>query len=105
MTPEDAVRVSDRLSKKVPELLCMGFEGSKIFFPGPALVGDNHNATFRKGTDCRKVFAEAFVIKNKVGGGVNRRVEIEPEEDGFSVAPQLPDGSNLHAGHLFRIMM
>jgi hypothetical protein len=101
MTTKDAIGVYDRLSEKVFKLLCMGFKSGKIFFAWPALVGDDHNAAFRKGSDCREVFPETFVIKNKVGGGINRRVEIKPEEDGFSLASQLPYGSNLHPDHLF----
>jgi hypothetical protein len=66
MTTKDAVGIYDRLSEKVPELLCMGFKSGKIFFAWPALVGDYHNAAFRKGSDCREMLPEAFVIKDKV---------------------------------------
>ncbi len=100
MTPEYAVCVLDRLSQQLLELLCMCFKRGEIFFPGSALVGDNHNAAVRKCADCRKVLPEPFIIKNNVGGGIDGGVEIEPEEDGFSVTSQLPDGSNLHPDHL-----
>jgi hypothetical protein len=63
-------------------------------------VGDDHNPTVRKCADCGKVLTESFIIENNIGSGINRGVEIEPEEDGFSVTPQLPDGSNLHPDHL-----
>jgi hypothetical protein len=100
MTPEDTVNVLDRFSQQLLELLCMCLKGGKIFFPGSALVGDNHNAAVRKYADCRKVLPEPFIIENNGGSGINGGVEIKPEEDGFSVTSQLPDGSNLHPDHL-----
>jgi hypothetical protein len=100
MMPKYAVNVLDRLSQQLLELFCVSFKRGEIFFSGSALVGDNHNAAVRKCADCRKVLPEAFIIENNVGGGINGGVEIKPEEDGFSVTPQLPDGSNLHPDHL-----
>jgi hypothetical protein len=49
------------------------------------------------------VLPEALVIKNQVGGGVNGGVEIKPEKNGFSLACQFPDGSNLHPDHFFNL--
>ena len=68
----------------------MGFQRGKIFFPGPALVGDDHNTAVRKSVDCREVLPEPFVIENKIGGGINGGVEIKPEEDGFSISIPVP---------------
>jgi hypothetical protein len=42
------------------------------------------------------MFPETFVIENKIGGGIDRRVEIKPEEHGLSLTSQFPDGSNRH---------
>jgi len=100
MTPENAINVLDWFSQKLLELLCVCFQRGEIFFTRSALVGYDNNTAFRKCADCRKVLPEPFIIEDNVGGGIDGRVEIEPEEHRFPVTPQLPDGSNLHPEHL-----
>ena len=103
MTPEDAVDIRHRFAEQLFELLGMGFKGGKVLFPGPALVGDDHDPAFLKGVDGREMLPETLVIKNKVGGGVDGGVEIEPEEDCFSFSSQFPDRSNRHPYLLYNV--
>ena len=71
MPPENAVNVHDRCAKQLFKFFGMGLQGSEILLSRPALVGDDDEARVGKGTYCRQVFAEPFIVQNKVGGGID----------------------------------
>ncbi len=96
MAPEDAIDIEDRFAQQLFKFLRVGLERGKVFFPGPALVGDDHDPAFFKGTESREMLPEALVIKNKICCGVDWGVEVQPEEDCFSFSSQVLYRSNRH---------
>src|SRR5208283_4352972 len=97
VVPEDTVDVGDRCAEELLKLARMGFKRGKILLSRPALVGDDHDTAVREGAYCRKVFAEPFVIENKVGGGIDGGVEVETEKHRLFAALQVPEGTDRHA--------
>ena len=100
MAPEYAVHIEDRFPEELFQFLCMGFERGEVLLSGAALVSDDHHPALLKGPDGGQVLPETFVVKNKIRCWIDRRIEVEAEENGLSLGPQVPDGSNRHPYHL-----
>jgi hypothetical protein len=78
----------------------MGFKSRKILLARTTLVRDDHHTTVRKCTDRGEMLPEPLVIQNKMGGGVNRGVQVKPEQYRLVAAPQFPDCTDRHPYYL-----
>ena len=96
MAAENTVNISHGFAEELFQLLGMGFKGRKVLLSRPALVGDDHHTASGKGIDGGNVLPEPLVIEDVVGGRVDRRIQIEPEEHGLFFSTQFPDRPDSH---------
>jgi len=75
--------------------LRVGLEGREVVLPGPALVGENREAGVREVPDGRQVLANPGVVQDPPRRGVNRGVDVDPEEDGRTREVEVVEGEEV----------
>ena len=97
---EDVLDVGDGLPEHRAELPGVRRERRVVLLPGPRLVGQDHDLRVLERPDRGQVLAEALVVQDRARPRVDRRVEVQPEQDRPALAGEGGDGADLHAVHL-----
>ena len=80
--PEEARHVAHRVSQEDLDPRRVGLQGREVVLPGPRLVGEDDDLRVPQFADRREMLPNPRIVQQLAGGGIDRRVDVNPEKDG-----------------------